>query len=125
MNDTSEVFVLENAANSIGELRRNGFRICIVTNQSPIGRGLWSRENLALIHDKMREELLLSDPDAILDLTLHSPYAPWHNSWARKPNPGMLEAGRQILDAADAGKSLRETDIKSVSYTHLTLPTRS
>ena len=60
----------------------------------------------------MREELLLSDPDAILDLTLHSPYAPWHNSWARKPNPGMLEAGRQILDAADAGKSLRETDIK-------------
>ena len=24
----------------------------------------------------------------------------------------MLEAGRQILDAADAGKSLRETDIK-------------
>ena len=112
VNDTSEVFVLENAANSIGELRRNGFRICIVTNQSPIGRGLWSRENLALIHDKMREELLLSDPDAILDLTLHSSYAPWHNSWARKPNPGMLEAGRQILDAADAGKSLRETDIK-------------
>ena len=93
------MFVLENSANSIGELRRNGFRICIVTNQSPIGRGLWSRENLALIHDKMREELLLSDPDAILDLTLHSPYAPWHNSWARKPNPGMLEAGRQIIDA--------------------------
>ncbi len=60
----------------------------------------------------MREELLTSDDDAILDLTLHSPYAPWHNSWARKPNPGMLEAGRQIIEAALAGNVLKEGDIK-------------
>ena len=112
VNDPSEVYVLENAASSIGELRRNGFRVCIVTNQSPIGRGIWTRENLALIHQKMKEELLSMDPDAVLDLTLHSPYAPWHNSWARKPNPAMLEAGRQVIDAAEAGKSLHEGDIK-------------
>ena len=112
MNNPSEVHVLKDAAKSIGDLRRNGFRICIVTNQSPIGRGIWTRDNLALIHDKMREELLTSDDDAILDLTLHSPYAPWHNSWARKPNPGMLEAGRQIIEAALAGNVLKEGDIK-------------
>ena len=112
VNNPSEVHVLKDAAKSIGDLRRNGFRICIVTNQSPIGRGIWTRDNLALIHDKMREEILTSGDDAILDLTLHSPYAPWHNSWARKPNPGMLEAGRQIIEAALAGNVLKEGDIK-------------
>ena len=41
--------------------------------------------------------MLEQDSDAFLDLILYSPYAPWEGSWARKPNPGMLEAGRQIL----------------------------
>ena len=107
-----EVEVLDGAPQAIGDLRRDGFRICIVTNQSPVGRGIWSRENLANIHDRVRSEIISVDPDAILDLTLHSPYAPWHNSWARKPNPGMLEAGRQIIEAAESRILLSEGDIK-------------
>ena len=106
------VEVLAGAPQAIGDLRRDGFRICIVTNQSPVGRGIWSRENLANIHDRVRSEIISVDPDAILDLTLHSPYAPWHNSWARKPNPGMLEAGRQIIEAAESRILLSEGDIK-------------
>lgn len=112
VNSPDEVEVLPGAPKAIGDLRRGGFRICIVTNQSPVGRGIWSRENLADIHDRVRSEIFSADRDAILDLTLHSPYAPWHNSWARKPNPGMLEAGRQIIDAAESHKLLSEDDIK-------------
>ena len=112
VNSPDEVEVLAGAAQAIGDLRRDGFRICIVTNQSPVGRGIWSRENLANIHDRVRSEIISVDPDAILDLTLHSPYAPWHNSWARKPNPGMLEAGRQIIEAAESRILLSEGDIK-------------
>ena len=112
VNNPDEVFVLDGAPKAVGDLRRLGFRVCIVTNQSPVGRGIWSRENLASIHDKVRSELLSEDADAILDLILHSPYAPRHNSWARKPNPGMLEAGRQIIDAAESSILLSEGDIK-------------
>ena len=112
VNSPDEVEVLPGAPQAIGDLRREGFRICIVTNQSPVGRGIWSRENLANIHDRVRSEIISADSDAILDLTLHSPYAPWHNSWARKPNPGMLEAGRQIIEAAESGTLLSEGDIK-------------
>ena len=101
VNSVDQVELLPMAAKSIGELRRSGFRVCVVTNQSPVGRGLWSRENLASIHSEIRRLLLLDDKDAHLDLVLHSPYAPWENSWARKPNPGMLEAGRQILENAE------------------------
>ena len=112
VNSPDEVEVLAGAPQAIGDLRREGFRICIVTNQSPVGRGIWSRENLANIHDRVRSEIISADSDAILDLTLHSPYAPWHNSWARKPNPGMLEAGRQIIEAAESRILLSEGDIK-------------
>ena len=108
VNTVDEIEVLPLAASSIGSLRRSGFRVCVVTNQSPIGRGIWPRENLASIHAETRRRLLLEDPDAHLDLILHSPYAPWENSWARKPNPGMLEASRQIMDFAHTDPSLSE-----------------
>ena len=45
--------------------------------------------------------MLEENIDAILDLVLYSPYQPSENSWARKPNPGMLEAGRQIIEASE------------------------
>ena len=43
-----------------------------------------------------------------MDLVLHSPYAPWEGAWARKPFPGMLEAGRQLLDTATSDPSMAE-----------------
>ena len=49
----------------------------------------------------MRELLLEENSNAHLDLILYSPYAPWDGAWARKPNPGMLEAGRQIISATE------------------------
>ena len=97
INSVEELVLFPEIGQSIGKLRRKGFRICVVTNQSPIGRELWTHENLAEIHDHLSESLLEQDSDAFLDLILYSPYAPWEGSWARKPNPGMLEAGRQIL----------------------------
>tara|TARA_B100000003_G_scaffold126306_1_gene113205 strand:- start:6302 stop:6922 length:621 start_codon:yes stop_codon:yes gene_type:complete len=97
INSVDELVLLPNIGQSIGKLRRKGFRICVVTNQSPIGRNIWGHENLAKIHDYLSVLLLEQDSDAFLDLILYSPYAPWEGSWARKPNPGMLEAGRQIM----------------------------
>ena len=100
VNSPEEVIILEGAADSIANLRAAGFRVCVVTNQSPVGRGHWSHEDLFEIHSKLRKMLVSENKDAVLDLLLYSPYAPWEGSWARKPNPGMLEAGRQLIDAA-------------------------
>ncbi len=100
VNCIEDLVVLPLAAKSVGDLRRSGFRICVVTNQSPVNRGLWSHDRLREIHVELRKRLLAEDEDAHLDLVLYSPYVPWSGAWARKPNPGMLEAGRQIIDAA-------------------------
>ncbi len=102
VNAPEDVVLLPGADIALGRLRRAGFRICVVTNQSPIGRGHWGHENLSDIHQRLRSILQSGDDDAVLDLILYSPYAPWENSWARKPNPGMLEAGRQLLDSANS-----------------------
>ncbi|DAC47220.1 MAG TPA: HAD family hydrolase, partial [Candidatus Poseidoniales archaeon] len=47
----SELVLLPNVAESIGQLRRGGYKICIVTNQSPIMRGLWGVDRIHQIHD--------------------------------------------------------------------------
>ena len=101
INSPEELVVFPNTADSVAALRESGFRVCVVTNQSPIGRGLWSDETLHSIHAKLRELLLSENSNAHLDLILYSPYAPWEGAWARKPNPGMLEAARQIISASE------------------------
>ena len=110
INDTDEVVILPEAARCVGELRRAGFRICICTNQSPIDRGWWDHSRLAKIHDYIQNKLLEEDKDAILDLILYSPYHPVANSFARKGNPGMLQAGRQILEAAHNNLILNDSN---------------
>ena len=107
INSISELIVFPDAGDTIAEIRKNGYRICIVTNQSPIGRGNWDHDNLAKIHDELKSQLLLQNSDAHLDLILYSPYAPWENSWARKGNPGMLQVGRQIL-TNDTNEPIRQ-----------------
>ncbi len=100
VNSPEEVEILPGSGEAITSLREMGFRICVVTNQSPIGRGLWGHDALARINGKLQELLLKEDQGAEIDLILYSPYSPSEGSWARKPNPGMLEAGRQIVDNA-------------------------
>ena len=100
VSSPDELEILVGSGKAISSLRRMGFRICIVTNQSPIGRGLWGHDVLAEINDRLQALLLEEDQGAEIDLILYSPYSPLEDSWSRKPNPGMLEAGRQIIDNA-------------------------
>ena len=48
INRPEELKILENAPKVIGDLKRLGFYVCIVTNQSPIMRGLWDENQLFL-----------------------------------------------------------------------------
>ena len=112
VNSVNELELLDGAGEAVGLLRRNGFRICVVTNQSPVGRGIWGHEALSLIHDSLQEKLLIEDKDAQVDLILYSPYHPDQGAWARKPNPGMLEAGRQLIE----NSQLNPDQPTSISY---------
>ena len=104
INSPEELIILPGVADSIARLKKNGFRICIVTKQSPINRGFWSHEMLGSIHEKLIDELKIKNKHAVLDLILYSPYAPFEDSIARKPSSGMLMAGNLIINHSERGE---------------------
>ena len=116
INNPEELEILPGVAKSIAKLKKSGFRLCLVTNQSPINRGLWDHQMLERIHEKMIYELKEKDEHAELDLILYSPYAPFENSISRKPNSGMLMAGNIIINSSENSKKITPYDDLKKSY---------
>ena len=97
VNAPEEVVVLPGAASVVGDLNRAGYLVCVVTNQSPIQRGLWGPENLALIHRELQVLLLEADSDACIHLFITCPHVHEERCACRKPSPGMLTLGHKLL----------------------------
>ncbi len=74
---------------AISKLNQAGFIVCVATNQSGVGRGLFTEETLSHIHDKMRK--LLGDVGGKIDDILYCPHLPDANCTCRKPLPGMIQ----------------------------------
>ncbi len=98
VKSVDEVVLLEGAGHAVAALRNAGYRIVIVTNQSPVNRGVFTHDELADMNQAVLDGLLLENNNAHVDLVLYSPYAPWEQSPVRKPGPGMLQVGRQLLN---------------------------
>tara|TARA_B100000902_G_C26965923_1_gene742858 strand:+ start:14 stop:676 length:663 start_codon:yes stop_codon:yes gene_type:complete len=118
INSPEELELLPQVAESLSKLRNAGFRLCLVTNQSPINRGLWTHKVLEEIHEKLIIDLMKIDNNAFLDLILYSPYAPSENSISRKPSPGMLMAGNVLINTAESNITL-STPINELSKSDL------
>lgn len=97
INAPEEFVALPDAAFSVGQLRRAGYKVCVVTNQSAILRGLWDEHRLHQIHNHMREQFLNQDPDAHFDMILACPHRNRDRCKCRKPMPGMLRFGERWL----------------------------
>jgi D-glycero-D-manno-heptose 1,7-bisphosphate phosphatase len=97
LSDPAQVRLLEGAAQAVARLRRAGYAVVVATNQSGIARGLFTEEQLAAVHRRLRDLLRAqgTDVNAIY-------YCPYLNEPAavcqgyrrdsdlRKPRPGML-----------------------------------
>lgn len=99
----SQVKLLPGAAASLVQLRKMGFKMVVVSNQSGIARGILTEETLAQIHHQL--EKLLADEGAYLDAIYYCPYHPDGvipkyriESEMRKPAPGMPLKAAQDLD---------------------------
>ncbi len=101
VKSVDEVVMLDGTGDAVSRLRDAGYRIVIVTNQSPVNRDMFTHEQLAEINEAVINGLLAQNENAHVDLVLYSPYAPWERSPVRKPGAGMLQIGRQLLSGLD------------------------
>jgi D-glycero-D-manno-heptose 1,7-bisphosphate phosphatase len=72
---------------AIAKLSQNGYQIVIATNQSGIGRKLFTIETLNAIHIKMNTQL--SQFGGVIDAIFFCPHLPKDDCNCRKPKPGI------------------------------------
>jgi D-glycero-D-manno-heptose 1,7-bisphosphate phosphatase len=68
-------------------LRENGFLVVVITNQSGIGRKIYTEAAMHAVHKRMQEDL-----ENMFDGFYFCPHLPGEGCACRKPNLGMLEA---------------------------------
>jgi D-glycero-D-manno-heptose 1,7-bisphosphate phosphatase len=69
-------------------LRENGYTVLVVSNQSCVGRGLLSWQELQAITRRMLLEVALAG--GAIDKVYYCPHAPGAGCSCRKPQPGLL-----------------------------------
>ncbi len=74
-------------ADAVKLLKDNGFLVIVVTNQSGIGRGIYTEAAMHTIHEAIQSEL-----SGAIDAFYFCPHLPCDGCRCRKPNTGMIEA---------------------------------
>jgi len=96
INHDSDTFIkcadewraIDGSIEAISRLNAAGLTVAVASNQSGIGRGLLSEDDLAGIHEKMRDEV--DGRGGRIDRIVYCPHLPDAGCECRKPGPGML-----------------------------------
>lgn len=113
VRNAAEWVPLPGSIESIARLIKLGHHVIVCTNQSGVGRGLFSLDDLHLMHAKL-EDLLLQH-QVKLDHIYYCPHHPDDACSCRKPKPGMLiqaakDFGFNAKQAVMVGDSKRDLD---------------
>ena len=113
IKSVSEWKPIPGSLEAIARLCHAGYRVCVASNQSGIGRGLFDYDALFSIHDKLQRGL--ADLGGRVEAIAYAPEHPDHATEMRKPRPGMLlDIGRRLgvpLNRVHAvGDSMRDVD---------------
>jgi D-glycero-D-manno-heptose 1,7-bisphosphate phosphatase len=87
-----QVKIFPGAAEALERLKRKGFKLIIITNQSGIGRGFFTVNEYRSVESEVSRQL----GHGLIDATYFCPDVPGQHSSYRKPSPGMiLQAKRE------------------------------
>src|SRR2546430_3299577 len=90
-SDPKQVQTFEGVAAALRLLKKAGYKIIVITNQSGIGRGFFTEKEYRAVEAEVSRQL----GNNLIDATYFCPDVPGKPSKCRKPAPGMvLEAAR-------------------------------
>ena len=81
-----DVRILPGVLEGLRRLKSRGFKLIIITNQSGIGRGLFTVDQYRAVESDVQRQL----GEGVIDATYYCPDAPGQHSTGRKPAPGMV-----------------------------------
>ncbi len=96
LSDPDQLELLPGAAEGLRELCRAGYRLVVVSNQSPIGRGLFTEERLKEINARLAG--MLAREGVQIAGWYWCPHAPWEGCSCRKPAPGLFLRASEEMD---------------------------
>lgn len=94
-SSVEDFHLLPTVAKAIRLCNENAFKVIVITNQSGLARGYFTKDTLAQIHHKMKEEL--REKGAVIDAIYYCPHHPDDNCACRKPKAGLLNRAAQEM----------------------------
>jgi D-glycero-D-manno-heptose 1,7-bisphosphate phosphatase len=85
-SDPTDVRIFPGVLEALQRLKSRGFKLIVITNQSGIGRGLFTLDQYRAVEAEVLRQL----GDGLIDATYFCPDAPAQHSNCRKPAPGMI-----------------------------------
>jgi len=90
------VELLPGAARGLRLLHNAGFLLIVITNQSGIGRGMFTVEAMRQVNDEIQRQLRAEQVQ--IDAFYHCPHAPKDNCECRKPKPLLAQGAARDLE---------------------------
>lgn len=119
-----EFILIPGSIEAIAKLKAAGKRVFIATNQSGIGRGLFSIETFFAINQKL--DKLLAQQGVNIDGIFFCPHTPEDGCSCRKPLPGLIQkitaaANVEAKDCIFIGDSKRDIEAGLAAGTQVAL----
>jgi len=114
LHEIAKFEFIDGVIEALKYIQNKGFKIIVITNQSGIGRGMYSREKFLELN-KWMIDFLSTQGVKILDV-FYCPHSPEERCTCRKPLPGMfLEAIKKYDIDIEMSWSIgdKETDIQA------------
>ncbi len=89
LKSAAELSLLPGVAKALARLKAAGAKLVVVTNQSGVGRGLFTLKDLETIHARLQG--LLEQEGAVLDAIYFCPHHPDDGCLCRKPGRAMID----------------------------------
>ena len=88
IKSAKEWIPIPGSLSAIARLNQAGYRVAVATNQSGLGRGLFTIDELNAIHNRMYQAI--ADEGGQIEALFFCPHGPDEGCECRKPRPGLF-----------------------------------